>query len=100
MDATEANRRIGQTLRRARLCRGLSQATVAKRLHTTQRYISNVESGIRKMRLSEAILYAYGLDMTPHELYRELKVDLGVLEHQPNQTKSPAAKPPAAPQDL
>ena len=60
---------IGQTLRTVRKARKLTQAQVAERLHTTQTFVSETESGKRSIRTAEAVLYAYGIDTTPQKLY-------------------------------
>ncbi|MBO7675678.1 MAG: helix-turn-helix domain-containing protein [Atopobiaceae bacterium] len=71
--AKEVDRIIGNTLRVKRRKLGLTQVQVAHTLHTSQTFISKTESGARSLRVTEAVLYSLGVNMTPHQLYKELK---------------------------
>ncbi len=64
---------IGKTLQRARVRQGMCQRELAEALHTTTSVISRIESGERDIKLSETILYAVGLKMTPNSLFLEIK---------------------------
>lgn len=63
---------IGRTLRNIRVRGGLTQEDLADALHTTQTFVSRTESGLRPLKLPEAILYSVGLRITPSQLYDEL----------------------------
>lgn len=63
---------IGIALRNARRRRGLTQKEVAAALHTNQAFISKVETGKRRLRVSEAAVYNVGLGTTFRQLYSEV----------------------------
>ena len=69
----EANVVIGETLKEIRKKSGITQQELAHRLHTTQSFISDTEHGKRAIRLTEAILYSFGLSISTQQLYEELK---------------------------
>lgn len=74
--AKEVDKIIGKTLRSKRIRLGLTQAQVARTLHTTQTFISKTESGNRSLRATEAVLYSIAMGTTPRQLYKELKAAL------------------------
>lgn len=69
----EANLLIGETLKEIRKRSGITQQELARRLHTSQSFISDTEHGKRAIRLTEAILYSFGLKIPTQQLYEELK---------------------------
>lgn len=73
---SEVNKLVGNTLKAVRKRNGLTQSDVARKLHTSQAFISDTERGKRGIRLTEAILYSFGLGTTPQKLYEELKQTL------------------------
>lgn len=95
---SEVNKLVGGTLKAVRKRSGLTQTDVAQKLHTSQVFISDTERGKRGIRLTEAILYSYGLGVTPQELYEELKqtlLDAGFIVTPPVIDGSSRDVPPA-----
>ena len=68
-EEAQANKVIGETLRRIRLHNGISQERLAKRIHATQAKVSRIENGKRSLRLFDAFTIAVGNEMHPHDLY-------------------------------
>ena len=54
-DATKARLAVGRMIRDARWYRGLTQAQLAKRLKTTQSYVSVLEAGKRNLTVSNLV---------------------------------------------
>lgn len=70
--AREIDRVIGRALRNIRKKRGLTQEDVAKALHTSQAFVSKIETGKRSLRVAEAAVYYTGVETTFNQLYQEL----------------------------
>lgn len=64
----EANKKIGNVLRRLRKERGLRQTYVAERLGKPQSYVSKIESGEKSLHLYEAFNYADAIQTPRLEL--------------------------------
>lgn len=74
--AKEMDRVIGIALRNARRKRGLTQKEVAEALHTTQTFVSKIETGKRSLRAAEAAMYNIGLGTTFRQFYNEIHAAL------------------------
>lgn len=64
----EANKKIGNVLRRLRKERGLRQTYVAERLGKPQSYVSKIESGEKSLHLYEVFNYADAIQTPRLEL--------------------------------
>ena len=60
---------IGKRLRKARLAKGLNQATVAEKLGYTRATIANFEAGRQRLRVGVIYGYADLVDMEIGELF-------------------------------
>lgn len=88
----EADLAIGRALRNIRKSKRLLQKDLAARIGVSQSIVSSVESGKRSLYLDEAIVYAFGLDMTPRSLLDELGA---ILEENGFLKSMPSARPAA-----
>jgi transcriptional regulator with XRE-family HTH domain len=71
-----AAKRVGQTIRRARQERGLTQAKLAERLDVNATYITNVEAGRMNLTVGQLAHIGSALDAG-------LRVDLALLDTTP-----------------
>ncbi len=72
----EANRKIGNRLRKLRKSSGLKQEEVAKELEKPQSYISKIESGEKSLHVYEAFRYADALKIPHAKLLSEVELVL------------------------
>ncbi len=70
---SDLDARVGTVLCCARLDSGMSQGEIANKLQTSTSHIRDLERGRRRLRLSEAILYANCIQLPTAELYLEAK---------------------------
>ena len=70
---SDLDARVGMILFSARLDSGMSQGEIANKLQTSTSHIRDLERGRRRLRLSEAILYANCIQLPTADLYREVK---------------------------
>jgi transcriptional regulator with XRE-family HTH domain len=68
---------VGSSLRQIRKRQGLTQVQVAERLSVPQSYVSKVETGERRLLLSEAYSYADALGVRVDVLVYEVGTRLG-----------------------
>jgi transcriptional regulator with XRE-family HTH domain len=95
LDRRQIQCAVAQQVLRTRLAAGLTQEALAKRLRRSQSWISVVEHGTRKMRVSEFVAIAQALDADPGALLAAAlrAVSSGVVPEPalPSATHSPRA---------
>lgn len=64
-------KQVGETIRRLRLVRGMSQATLAKRSELHRSYIASVEAGERNVTINRLAGLAESLDVTITALFED-----------------------------
>jgi transcriptional regulator with XRE-family HTH domain len=64
---------VGQTVRRARLARGMSQEALADAAGLTYRYIGAIERGERNFSIGVLLAIAHGLELQPSQLLSEIE---------------------------
>ena len=67
---------VGETLRRLREERHLSQEDLAERAMVRRSYISQVELGVSSLSLKTLFRIAQGLETKPSEIVREIESNL------------------------
>ncbi len=88
--SSAADKVIGAQLKRLRISQSVTQQEVACRLKVTQSYVSLIETGRRRLHLTELFAYSTAIQITPERMYLSVREALAsnedtehLVHHQP-----------------